>query len=401
MSAGKAEGRSVRHVDVLILGAGAAGLMCARVAGQRGRTVALLERANKPGKKILMSGGGRCNFTNLEVEPRHFLSQNPHFCKSALKRYTQWDFISLVSEHGIPWHEKADGQLFCDHSSKDILQMLLNETESSGVSLHLNCEPQDIRQTASGWEVGTTEGLWRCESLVIATGGPSIPTLGATDWGMQWAESMGYPLVTYRASLVPFTASPEDRAHWADLSGVALPVTLNVKARQWTGDLLFTHRGLSGPVVLQISNYWQPGERLRINWWPAGDILTDWPDARRENGSQTWAAWLAQRLPRRVAEWLAGDMGTVRLADIRRGDLERLAARVHAYDFQPAGTEGYRTAEVTLGGIDTRSVSSQTFESQIHPGLYFVGEVLDVTGHLGGYNFQWAWSSGHAAGEAV
>ncbi|TGG94026.1 NAD(P)/FAD-dependent oxidoreductase [Natronospirillum operosum] len=387
--------------DVLVIGAGAAGLMCARVAGQRGRRVTVLERANKPGKKILMSGGGRCNFTNLDVQPEHFLSRNPHFCKSALSRYTQWDFISLVSEHGIAWHEKADGQLFCDHSSKDILNMLLQEIEAVGVQLRLRTEVTAVSRKEEGWVVQTDQGIWVAESLVIATGGPSIPTLGATDWGMRWGESMGHELVTYRASLVPYTAHPEDRAGWAPLSGVSLPATLSVSARDWTGDVLFTHRGLSGPVALQISNYWQPGETVFINWWPHGDLLAQWHSARQQQGRQTLVNWLGQDLPRRVADWLAGDLGQLRLADLDGEQVTRLRTRVHAYAFQPAGTEGYRTAEVTLGGLSTDDISSRTMASGLHSGLYFIGEVLDVTGHLGGYNFQWAWSSGQAAGEVV
>lgn len=392
-----------RNTDVLIIGAGAAGLMCGITAGQRGRAVTLLDSANKPGKKILMSGGGRCNFTNLDVGPEHFLSQNPHFCKSALSRYTRWDFIARVSERGIPWHEKADGQLFCDNSSKDILAMLLSDAEAAGVQIRLNTEIAAVKANAGGWLVKTKQTIWQCQSLVIATGGPSIPTLGASDWGQRLAQSLGHRVVPYRPSLVPYTAHPDEKARWAALAGVALPVSLSVATRQWTGDLLFTHRGLSGPVVLQITNYWQPGEPVTIDWWPADDLASAWQTARVSRGRQQWLSWLAENLPRRFAEWLM--IGTAlhdrTLADTTSLEVAALAERLHRFVFQPAGTEGNRTAEVSLGGVDTRDVSSRTLASQVCPGLYFIGEVLDVTGHLGGYNFQWAWASGYAAGQDV
>ena len=296
---------AVNKADVLILGAGAAGLMCARTAGQRGRRVVVLDQANKAGKKILMSGGGRCNFTNLDVGSEHFLSRNPHFCKSVLSRYTQWDFISLVSEYGIAWHEKSDGQLFCDHSSKDILDMLLREIELVGAELHLKTRVRAVTPgQPDGWLVTTDSGAWHCQSLVVATGGPSIPTLGASDWGQQFARRLGHELVPYRPSLVPYTAHPEEKQLWSALSGVALPVTLSVSARHWTGDLLFTHRGLSGPAVLQITNYWQPGEPVQIDWWPAGDLLSEWEQQRGIKGRQSWQHWLSDRLPRRVVDWL-------------------------------------------------------------------------------------------------
>ena len=392
-----------RTTDVLVIGAGAAGLMCAITAAQRGRRVQVLDRANKPGKKILMSGGGRCNFTNLDVGPEHFLSRNPHFCKSALSRYTQWDFIARVAEAGIAYHEKSDGQLFCDHSSKDILNLLLSDAEAAGVCLQLNTEVEVVLARDGGWQVATESGDWRCESLVIATGGPSIPTLGASDWGQRQAARLGHSVVPYRASLVPYTAGPEDKAAWSALPGVALPVTLTVASRAWTGDALFTHRGLSGPAVLQITNYWQHGESVTVDWWPGGDLVSAWQAQREAAGGQKWPGWLAEVLPRRVVAWLlAGQpLAESTLGDSRRREVEALAERVHRFDFRPSGTEGYRTAEVTIGGVETDEVSSRTFESRLHPGLYLIGEVLDVTGHLGGYNFQWAWSSGHAAGEVV
>ncbi len=396
---------AIKKTDVLILGAGAAGLMCAITAGRRGRQVTILDQANKPGKKILMSGGGRCNFTNLEVTPEHFLSNNPHFCKSALSRYTQWDFLGLVAEHDIPWHEKADGQLFCDRSSKDILNMLLAEAENAGVDIHLNTRIEKVEPGTpdQSWRVQTSQGGWQCASLVIATGGPSIPTLGASDWGQRFAHATGHDLAPYRPSLVPYTAGPQDKAAWQELPGVALPVTLSVASRDWTGDLLFTHRGLSGPVVLQITNYWQPGEPVLIDWWPAGDLIDAWQEQRHQHGRQQWSTWLSERLPRRFVDWLlvGTGMATQTLADTRKDALQRLSNRVHQHRFHPAGTEGNRTAEVTLGGVSTDEVSSKTFESRHCPGLFFIGEVLDVTGHLGGYNFQWAWSSGYAAGEVV
>lgn len=392
-----------RTTDVLVIGAGAAGLMCAITAAQRGRRVQVLDRANKPGKKILMSGGGRCNFTNLDVGSEHFLSRNPHFCKSALSRYTQWDFIARVAEAGIAYHEKSDGQLFCDHSSKDILNLLLSDAETAGVRLELNTEVNDVQAVDGGWQVATESADWHCESLVIATGGPSIPTLGATDWGQRQAARLGHTVVPYRASLVPYTAGPDDKTAWAALPGVALPVTLTVAKRSWTGDALFTHRGLSGPAVLQITNYWCPGETVEVDWWPGGDLVSAWQAQRETAGGQKWPGWLAEVLPRRVVAWLLSGqpLAEQTLGDSRRRDVEALAERVHRFDFRPSGTEGYRTAEVTLGGVDTDEVSSRTFESRLHSGLYLIGEVLDVTGHLGGYNFQWAWSSGHAAGEVV
>ncbi|MFY0663118.1 MAG: NAD(P)/FAD-dependent oxidoreductase [Natronospirillum sp.] len=396
-------GSYVQEVDVLIIGAGAAGLMCAITAGQRGRSVVVLDHANKPGKKILMSGGGRCNFTNLVIEPDNFLSQNPHFCKSALSRYTQWDFISLVAAHGIPYHEKDSGQLFCDRSSKDILDMLLHEAQQAGVVLSLNTSVKHPRYQDGHWEIKTSAGNFSAESVVVATGGPPIPTMGATDWGQKFAASVGHNIVPYRASLVPYTADPAAKQAWSELPGVSLPVELTVNARSWSGDILFTHRGLSGPAVLQITNYWREGEAVTIDWWPGHDLVAEWLNVRQTHGRQLLKSWLSDQLPKRVVAWLVSGWsgeGTA-MADLSQDVVLELAQRVHAFRFQPSGTEGYRTAEVTLGGVSTDKISSRTMESTLHPGLYFIGEVLDVTGHLGGYNFQWAWSSGHAAGTAV
>ncbi|MFC3853772.1 NAD(P)/FAD-dependent oxidoreductase [Salinispirillum marinum] len=390
--------------DVIVVGAGAAGLMCAITAGQRGRRVLVLDHANKPGKKILMSGGGRCNFTNLDIEAEHFLSANPHFCKSALSRYTQWDFIALVASHSIPYHEKSDGQLFCDHSSKDILQMLLAEAGQAGVEVRLNTGVETPVQIPNGgWSVLTNKGELSADSVVIATGGPPIPTLGATDWGHRIARHFGHEILPYRPSLVPYTADLEHKATWSELSGVSMRAELTVASRSWVGDVLFTHRGLSGPAVLQITNYWREGEPVVINWCPDQDVLVAWQRDRHSQGRKQLRTWLSEQLPRRFVNGLMqGWPGAEQtLADIRQDAMAQLAEKLHRYSFQPSGTEGYRTAEVTLGGVSTTEISSRTMESQRHAGLFFIGEVLDVTGHLGGYNFQWAWSSGHAAGEVV
>lgn len=391
------------HRDVVVIGAGAAGLFCAIEAAKRGRSVLVIDHANKAGKKILMSGGGRCNFTNLDIQPQHYLSNNPHFVRSALSRYTQWDFIGLVAAHGIEYHEKTLGQLFCDHSSKDILTMLLTELETVGGELLLNIEVDTIADTDAGafaLQCGDDE-VFICQSLVIATGGLSIPTMGASDFGYRLAQQYGHDVFPTRASLVPFTWNNRDKTAWSALSGVSLPVSVeSVSGDSFSLDALITHRGLSGPAMLQISNYWQPGESLMIDWLPTVDITEQLTADRHAQGKKPLKSWLTQWFPKRIAEHFCDQLAMNKpLAEITKKDSERLAQQVNRWTFQPGGTEGYRTAEVTLGGVDTASVSSKTMESQRRSHLYFVGEVLDVTGWLGGYNFQWAWSSGWAAGQ--
>jgi len=388
--------------DVLVIGAGAAGLMCALTAGQRGRIVQVIDHANKPGKKILMSGGGRCNFTNTGTTPANFLSANPHFCKSALARYTPGDFIDMVERHGIAYHEKELGQLFCDISSKQIVRMLLDECAAANVQLRTECSVQDIERGADGFRVRTSQGLFHCASLVVATGGLSIPSMGASGFGYELARRFGHDVLPTRAGLVPLTLSGKHQERFAELSGVALPVEVRCNGQSFRNSMLITHRGISGPAILQISSYWQPGDDLRLDLLPDRDAL-DWlRSMKRERGASELRTVLAEVMPRRLAlrlceQWLKDK--PVRQLDER----ELLAAASLLSDFPlvASGSEGYRTAEVTLGGVDTRKVSSSTLESQLVPGLHFIGEVLDVTGWLGGYNFQWAWASGHAAGQVV
>lgn len=391
----------VTSVDVLVIGAGAAGLFCATEAARRGRKTLIIDHANKAGKKILMSGGGRCNFTNLDISPEHFLSQNPNFVRSALSRYTQWDFIAQVEQAGIAYHEKTLGQLFCDNSSKDIQQMLLTALAEAGAELQLTVEVHAIQKTAQGFFTETSYGDIRCDSLVIATGGLSIPTMGATDFGYRIAEQFGHSVLEYRASLVPFTWNSRQKGSWSALSGVSLPVEVTCEnGKSFSLDALITHRGLSGPAMLQISNYWQPGEALEINWLPGLDIREEIQQARRTHGKKRVKNWLASYLPSRLADFFVARWHQQKtLAELTKQDVEYWTQALHHWAFMPGGTEGYRTAEVTLGGVDTKDISSKTLASQRVPDLYFIGEVLDVTGWLGGYNFQWAWSSGWAAGQ--
>ncbi|WP_015048995.1 NAD(P)/FAD-dependent oxidoreductase [Simiduia agarivorans] len=386
--------------DVVVVGAGAAGLMCAAQAGYRGRSVLVLDHANKPGKKILMSGGGRCNFTNLVVEPRHYLSANPHFCKSALARYKPQDFIELVERHGVPYHEKTKGQLFCDNKASDILNLLLTECEWAGATVKVNCGIDSVKKTGEGFVLQTAEGEVQCASLVVATGGLSIPTLGATGWGFQIAEQFGHHCLPRWASLVPFTFSDRWQPVFAELSGLSVDVQVTCNGTRFHDPLLFTHRGLSGPAMLQISNYWQLGDALTLDFLPGQSVealIKDWQQAgvKAELKNQ-----LASLLPKRfVQQWLDHTGVNKPVHQLTVSDVESLADALHRFQVTPSGTEGYRTAEVTLGGIDTREVSSKTFESNKVQGLYFIGEVLDVTGWLGGYNFQWAWASGFCAGQ--
>jgi predicted Rossmann fold flavoprotein len=392
----------VRSTDVVIIGAGAAGLMCALTAAQRGRRVLLVEHANKPGKKILMSGGGRCNFTNMYAEPANYASQNPHFFKSALARYTPWDFIALVDEHGVPYHEKKLGQLFCDNRSKDILGMLLEECEQAGVDLRLNTAVRQIEATDVGYLLGTGMGDVATSSLVIATGGLSIPTLGATGFGYEIARQFGHAVLPTRAGLVPFTISGPLKDLCTELSGTSVDCVVRCNGESFRENILFTHRGLSGPAVLQISSFWRPGDAVEINLLPDRDALEWLQGQRAERPNSELKTVLGEVFTKKMAALVADRWFASRpMKQYTAAELRDVAEGLGAWRVVPAGTEGYRTAEVTLGGVDTREVSSKTMESRKSPGLYFIGEVLDVTGHLGGYNFQWAWASGHAAAQFV
>ncbi|MEI7036276.1 NAD(P)/FAD-dependent oxidoreductase [Fulvimonas yonginensis] len=388
--------------DVLVLGAGAAGLMCAITAGRRGRRVLVLDHASKPGKKILMSGGGRCNFTNLDTSPANYLSANPHFAKSALARYTPADFVALVEKHRIAYHEKELGQLFCDESSKQIVRMLLDECVAAGVRVETGCAIQRVRHGEAGFSVATSRGELHAEAVVVATGGLSIPSMGATGFGYELARQFGHAIRPTRAALVPLTLSGKHLEHYADLAGVALPAQVQCGRQSFRGGLLFTHRGVSGPSILQISSYWEPGRELRLNLAPdreAGAWLVAQRAARPAAELKTV---LADLLPRRLAQRLGElHLDNRPMRQYREAELVAIGARLHAWPLVASGTEGYRTAEVTLGGVDTDGLSSSTLQSRLVPGLYFIGEVVDVTGWLGGYNFQWAWASGHAAGEVA
>jgi predicted Rossmann fold flavoprotein len=387
--------------DVLIIGAGAAGLMCAIEAGKRGRQVTVLDHANKAGKKILMSGGGRCNFTNLDVSAKHFISHNPHFCKSAISRYTQWDFINLIQSYQIPYHEKEHGQLFCDDSAKDILNMLLTECNKAGVNIRLNGEIKQVRQQNDRFTIDTSLGTYRTDSLVIASGGLSIPKMSASPLGYRIAAQFGHHVWPTSAGLVPFTLQPHDKARFAGLSGVAVDSVVSNDRIRFRGNILFTHRGLSGPAILQLSSYWQPGESIRINLLPETDVvnLLKQRQAAQPNIQLNTAL---NMLPRRLLQTLL-DKDTVEapLQSFSHARFREIAQLLQEWHIKPNGTEGYRTAEVTLGGVDCDELSSRTMESNLVRGLYFIGEVVDVTGWLGGYNFQWAWSSGWCAGQVV
>lgn len=382
--------------------------MCALTAGQRDRRVLVLERSNKAGKKILMSGGGRCNFTNLHVSPERFLSANPAFCKSALSRYTQWHFIEMVNRHNIGYFEKEtvnglSGQLFCTDSSKQILGMLLEECREAGVEIRTGCETLSVTN-AGGFHLATNTGDFSAETLVVAAGGLSIPSLGGSGFGYELARQFGLRVLPTSAGLVPLTFTDAMLTTCQALSGVSCEAAVSDARATFREDLLFTHRGLSGPAILQISSYWMPGESIAIDLLPGQDasaLLKSW---KREHARALLRTQLAHRLPRQLVLELEAlwwrETAERPLSDWQDRHLEALARRLHSWELKPAATEGYRTAEVTLGGIDTRDLSSKTMES-IVPGLFFIGEVVDVTGHLGGFNFQWAWSSGRAAGEAV
>lgn len=393
----------MRSTEVIVIGAGAAGLMCAIHAANRGRQVLLLDHANKPGKKILMSGGGRCNFTNMYTEPANFLSHNPHFCKSALARYTQWDFIEMVGKHAVPYHEKKLGQLFCDNKSSDILDMLLSELQSAGAELRMDTRIEQIEKLEHGYLLETSMGTLQCQSLVIATGGLSIPTLGATGFGYQVARQFGHTLLPTRAGLVPFTITePQLKAMCTELSGTSVDCIASCNGTSFRENLLFTHRGLSGPAILQISSFWNAGDSVEINLLPDHDALGWLQQQQAERPNSELKTLLGELFTKKMANLLAEHWFTSKpMKQYTPAELAEVAEKLAAWQVVPAGTEGYRTAEVTLGGVDTREVSSKTLESLKSPGLYFVGEVLDVSGHLGGFNFQWAWASAYAAAQFV
>ncbi len=393
----------MRTVDVVIIGAGASGLMCAIEAGRRGRTVLVLDHANKAGKKILMSGGGRCNFTNYSVEAENFLSQNAHFCKSALSRFTQWDFLALIQQHEVPYHEREHGQLFCNESARDVLNMLLTECDKAGVKIQLNTHIKAIQQgNDSSFVLKTNTQTIDCQSLVVATGGLSIPKMGATPFGYKIAEQFGVKVVPTRAGLVPFTLHVADKEKFAALSGLALPCTISNARQSFTENLLFTHRGLSGPVVLQMSSYWQEGEALLINLLPDVDLKKQLLVAQQDKLKLKLKNYLSQFLAKRLVPlFLPNDLLESALIDLSHQQIEFIIAQFHSWEVKPNGTEGYRTAEVTLGGVDCHAISSKTLQANEVAGLYFVGEVLDISGWLGGYNFQWAWASGWCAGQVV
>ncbi|HTG04192.1 MAG TPA: NAD(P)/FAD-dependent oxidoreductase [Bradyrhizobium sp.] len=388
--------------DVIILGAGAAGLMCGAVVGQRGHRALLLEQARHPGEKIRISGGGRCNFTNLHTSPANFLSANPRFCHSALSGYTERDFIALVESYGIAYHEKTRGQLFCDGSSRQIVDMLLEECRKAQAQLRLGVRISAISGSENSFVIVTDQGEFRARSLVVATGGPSIPKMGSSGFGYKIAEQFGLKIVPPRPALVPLTFDTALLAQFKDLSGVSVDAVVNCGKMHFDEALLFTHRGLSGPAILQISSYWREGHDLVIDMAPGNDILAGLKRSRRDHPRQEIATALADFLPKRLASIVADSIaGPERLADFSDKLLLNVVAAVKQWRVRPDGTEGYRTAEVTLGGVDTSELSSKTFESRSVAGLYFIGEVVDVTGHLGGFNFQWAWSSGYAAGRHI
>lgn len=390
--------------DAIILGAGGAGLFCAGIAAQRGRRVLVLDHAASPGEKIRISGGGRCNFTNLHASAADFLSDNPHFVKSALKRYTQHDFIALVEKHGIAWHEKTLGQLFCDGSSRQIVQMLLDEAH--GATIQLSTGIAAIDKTGSGFRVTTAQRPVEAARLVVATGGPSIPKMGATGFAYEIARQFDIPVIAPKPALVPLTFSAVDTARWDGLAGVAIPdAVASIGKRRFREAVLFTHRGLSGPAILQISSYWELGARQQpivLDLCPDIDLFAELKAARAAHPKQELATQLERHLPARLAKRLTELSNTPgRIADLSDAKLRAVAALVKDWRFAPAGSEGYAKAEVTLGGIDTAALSSQTMEAKTVPGLHFIGEAVDITGHLGGFNFQWAWSSGFAAGQAL
>lgn len=385
--------------DVIIIGAGAAGLMCAIQAGQRGRRVLVIDHAKKIGEKIRISGGGRCNFTNLHTGSQAYISGNAHFCKSALRQYTQDDFIAMIQRHGIAYHEKTLGQLFCDESAQQIIDMLLRECADAGVRI---LKDTQIRNVCDGYLIQSSAGDFRAQSLVVATGGLSIPKIGASKFGYDIARQFGIPVTETRAGLVPLTFQGALLDQCKSLSGVSVRASISCAGICFTEGLLFTHRGLSGPSILQISSYWREGQDIVIDLAPDIDVYTMLKDRKLSTPKQDIQTVLSSALPSRLVDNICDRLNASgRIADLSDKILKRISDHVHQWAVRPSGTEGYRTAEVTLGGIDTNALSSKTMEAKTKPGLYFVGEVIDVTGHLGGYNFQWAWSSGYVAGQNV
>ena len=400
----------LREIDVLIIGAGAAGLMCAHIAGKRGRSVILLDHAKKPAEKIRISGGGRCNFTNLHSSPSAFISRNAHFCKSIFSRYTQSDFIELVESHKIKFHEKKLGQLFCDNSAQEIITMLLDECSKANVTLELNTKIHSVHSAQDGFKVVVSAHTHTeekhteiiCQSLVVATGGLSIPKIGASRLGYDIAQQFGLEVTSLKPALVPLTFQSNFLERCRALSGVSVDAEIFFGKTSFREGLLFTHRGLSGPSVLQISSYWDEGEMISINLLPEMDLNTVLKQHKLSSPKQTIHTALSQYLPKRLADDILDELELEgRLADLSHACLSHLSERLHRWQVIPSGTEGYRTAEVTCGGINVNAISSKNMEAKSQKGLYFIGEVIDVTGHLGGYNFQWAWSSGFVAGQDV
>jgi len=388
--------------DVVVIGAGAAGMMCAAEAGKRGRSVLVVDHAAKPGEKIRISGGGRCNFTNLNAAPANFISQNPSFAISALRRYTQRDFIALVERYGIAYHEKTLGQLFCDGSSKQIIDLLLNEMRQGNVELRLATSVDGVEKTPEGFALQLSRGSVQCRSVVVATGGKSIPKMGATGFGYDLAQQFGLNIVETRPALVPLTLEPTMLERLTPLAGVSVDAVTSCRKTSFAEAMLFTHRGLSGPAILQISSYWREGDEIMLSLLPGVNLFEELRAARAQNGRQALQTALSAFLPKRLAQLIAeAQKGPANLADYSDKRLRAIDEAVNHWRFKPAGSEGYRTAEVTLGGIDTRDLDSRTMEAKAVPGLYFIGEVVDVTGWLGGYNFQWAWSSGWCAGQVA
>jgi len=393
-----------RGYDSVIIGGGAAGLMCAAQLGQRGKRVLVLEKSPKVGRKILMSGGGRCNFTNQYTTPEDFISANPHFCKSALNRYTQWDFIGLVMEHEIAYHEKKLGQLFCDNSAKDILNMLLKECERAGVEIQTRCDIYDVNE-AGLFQLNTSKGAFEAATLVVASGGLSIPSMGVTGFGYELAQQFGMNVLPTRAGLVPFTLTGELKNLSNTLSGVSVDAQVSNQQKAFRENILFTHRGLSGPAVLQISSYWNTGETVQVDLLPDDNAETWLLQSKQNQSKSLLRTVVAEKLPKKLVLELERiwwpSLSETPLAQFSNNVLIEIAHKLNGWQIKPSGTEGYRTAEVTLGGVDTDGLSSKTMESKTQSGLFFIGEVVDVTGHLGGFNFQWAWSSAFAAAESV
>lgn len=392
---------NTHYIDTIILGAGAAGMMCASQI-QSG-TIAILDHAKKPGEKIRISGGGRCNFTNRHCGPNNFLSNNPHFAKSALAAYSPQDFIALVERHGITHHEKTLGQLFCDDSAKKIIQMLRDEMAAAGAQLHLETKIEQVAFRDARFHIDTSMGQFIAHNLVVATGGKSIPKMGATSFGYELAQQFGHTIIAPRPALVPFTWPAHMAEEWKALSGVALPIIASHGKTAFEEAMLMTHRGLSGPAILQISSYWREGESVALNLLPHQDVMATLKALRESHSKSAPATALAELLPKRLAQQLISlaDITTPRMGDMGNKALETIGQWLSAFPFTPGGTEGYRTAEVTLGGVDTQGLNQKTMESRQQSGLYFIGEVVDVTGHLGGHNFQWAWASAVAAGRAI